>query len=73
MILSSGPGGQILTAGGIMENSQLGGNLALNVLPVTDHEQIEAEAAAVQSMEVSLNLTGGFEFLFPINIPPSCE
>ena len=56
-----------------MENSQLGGNLALNVLPVTDHEQIEAEAAAVQSMEVGLNLTGGFEFLFPINIPPSCE
>lgn len=48
-----GPGGQILTAGGIMENSQLGGNLALNVLPVTDHEQIEAEAAAVQSMEYS--------------------
>ena len=43
-----------------MENGQLAGNLALNVLPVTDHEQIEANTAAVQSMEV--RLIGNFIF-----------
>lgn len=47
-----GPGGQILTGGSIMEGGQLGG-MALNVLQATDHEQIEADSAAVQSMEYS--------------------
>ena len=37
----------------MMEGGHLGG-MALNVLPVSDHEQIEADSAGVQSMEVSV-------------------
>ena len=54
---SSGPGGQILTGGAMMEGGQLGG-MSLNVLPVSESEnilaqdQMEADNAAVQSMEV---------------------
>ena len=61
LILSSpGPGGQILTGGTMMEGGQLGG-MSLNVLPVSEseniltQEQMEADNAAVQSMEVSLD------------------
>ena len=54
---SAGPGGQILTGGAMMEGGQLGG-MSLNVLPVSEseniltQEQMEADNAAVQSMEV---------------------
>jgi len=53
-----GPGGQILTGGAMMEGAQLGG-MSLNVLPVSESEniltqdQMEADNAAVQSMEYS--------------------
>ena len=62
---SAGPGGQILTGGAMMEGAQLGG-MSLNVLPVSESEnilsqdQMEADNAGVQSMEVS---EGVFYFL----------